>query len=157
MSTDVPVSQIIEADQLKAVLPHRYPFLMIDRVLAWDAGRFLRGIKNVTMNEPFFQGHFPSRAIMPGVLIIEVMAQAGGILDYLSLYGAGVRSDSIYFYLAGLDKLRLRRLVLPGDQLEVEVELLKRKQRVTRMQAQARVRGKLVASSELLIVLAPDT
>lgn len=102
------------------LLPHRYPFLLLDRVSAIEPGRSLTAIKNVTINEPFFQGHFPGRPVMPGVLIIEAMAQAGGILSYMSHEHA--EKDLIY-YLAAVDDARFRRPVVPGDVLELRVEV----------------------------------
>ena len=102
-------------------LPHRYPFLMVDRVLEFSAGESLVGIKNVTINEPFFQGHFPEKAIMPGVLIIEALAQATGLLAFSS-NNQGAERDTLY-YLVGIDKARFKQPVVPGDQLRLEVNV----------------------------------
>lgn len=102
------------------LLPHRYPMLLIDRVCHYVAGQSLTAIKNVTINEPFFQGHFPARPVMPGVLIVEAMAQAGGILSYMSNRD---RDPDLIYYLAGVDDTRFRRPVVPGDQLEIRVEV----------------------------------
>jgi 3-hydroxyacyl-[acyl-carrier-protein] dehydratase len=102
------------------LLPHRYPMLLIDRVCRYVPGQSLTAIKNVTINEPFFQGHFPARPVMPGVLIIEAMAQAGGILSYMSNRD---RDPDLIYYLAGVDDTRFRRPVVPGDQLEIRVEV----------------------------------
>jgi len=102
-------------------LPHRYPFLLIDRVLEWEADNYLIAIKNVTFNEPFFQGHFPIRPIMPGVLIAEAMAQATGVLAFRSL--GGKPKDNALYVLVGMDDVTFKRMVEPGDQLRIRVEL----------------------------------
>lgn len=112
--TDLSIGRII------GLLPHRYPFLLIDRVVRIDAGKTITAIKNVTINEPFFQGHFPGRPVMPGVLIIEAMAQAGGLLSYMSHEDADHR---VVYYLAAIDETRFRRPVVPGDQLEIRVDV----------------------------------
>ncbi len=129
-------------------LPHRYPFLLVDRVLAIDPGRSLTGLKNVSFNEPFFLGHFPQRPIMPGVLILEALAQATGILAFKS---DGERPDhrSMY-YLVGVDQARFKRPVGPGDQLILEVRLDRIKRGVGKFFGEAKVDGQLVATTELM-------
>jgi len=132
-----------ELDRYLAMLPHRYPFLLIDRVLERDGDHVLT-LKNVTVNEPFFTGHFPNMPIMPGVLILEALAQSAAILA-LSIIG-GRRS---LFMLTGIDKARMRRRVVPGDQLKMEVKLLKHHHPLWKMRGEARVDGELAAEAEL--------
>jgi 3-hydroxyacyl-[acyl-carrier-protein] dehydratase len=144
MSIDVSAIDIKEIIQL---LPHRYPFLLVDRILEVEKGKSITGLKNVTINEPFFQGHFPSDPIMPGVLILEGMAQAGGILAFHSVPEM-VGEKLIYF--AGIDKVRFRQPVVPGDQLFFEMEVLKQKGKIWKMSGKAKVNGNLVAEAELI-------
>lgn len=129
-------------------LPHRYPFLLIDRVLAIDPGRSLTGLKNVSFNEPFFLGHFPQRPIMPGVLILEALAQATGILAFKS-QEEKPDHHSMY-YLVGVDNARFKRPVEPGDQLIVEVRLDRIKRGVGKFFGEAKVDDQLVATAEFL-------
>ncbi|MBM4139165.1 MAG: 3-hydroxyacyl-ACP dehydratase FabZ [Nitrospira sp.] len=125
----------VEIQEILAALPHRYPFLLVDRVKEFEPGQRLVAIKNVTINEPFFQGHFPGRPIMPGVLIIEAMAQAGGVLVFKS----GGPVGRPLMYLAGIDEAKFRRPVVPGDQLRFEIEVLKKRPPVWKMQGKAYV------------------
>ncbi len=134
--------------EILQLLPHRYPFLLLDRILELSAESIV-GLKNVTINEPFFQGHFPSEPIMPGVLIVEAMAQAGGILGFSLLQDHKV--DAIYFM--GMDRVRFRKPVRPGDQLIINVRLIKRKGTIFKMQAEAQVGDSLVAEAELMATL----
>lgn len=129
-------------------LHHRYPFLLVDRVLDYKVGEFLIAIKNVTYNEPFFQGHFPQRPVMPGVLLIEAMAQATGILSFKTAK-AQPESNSLY-YLVGVDKARFKQPVEPGDQLLIEVKLIRTTRGVWKYAATTKVDDKLVASAELM-------
>lgn len=129
-------------------LPHRYPFLLIDRVLEFNKGESLTGIKNVTYNEPFFQGHFPQRPVMPGVLILEAMAQATGLLAFRTLDNTANR-DTLYF-LVGMDKVRFKRPVEPGDQLLLTARLLKTKRGIWMFDCNARVDGGIAASAEIM-------
>ncbi len=129
-------------------LPHRYPFLLIDRVKEVEPGKRIVALKNVTINEPFFQGHFPQRPIMPGVLILEAMAQAAGILVFRT-QGNKPEADSVY-YLAGVDKARFKRPVVPGDQLEIEVLIERSLRGVWKFSCKARVDGAVVCESQLL-------
>ena len=128
-------------------LPHRYPFLLVDRVLELEPGDRIVALKNVTINEPFFQGHFPGKPVMPGVLIIEAMAQAGGLLAYESS-PADNHGQLIYFM--GMDKVRFRKPVVPGDQLIFEAKILKLRTKVAKMTGTASVDKQLVAEAELM-------
>jgi len=138
----------IDVERIAAMLPHRYPFLLIDRVIAFERGKRLTAIKNVTINEPFFQGHFPGHPVMPGVLIIESMAQASGVLVKLS-----VPHDScqpVVFYLVKVDKARFNRIVVPGDQLTLEVEHKRTMRNMSLFWCQALVDGNVAAEAEML-------
>jgi 3-hydroxyacyl-[acyl-carrier-protein] dehydratase len=128
-------------------LPHRYPFLLIDRIVRFVPGEEIVALKNVTMNEPFFQGHFPAKPVMPGVLIIEALAQAGGILA-AEIRGPEKQGEIIYFM--GMDAVRFRKPVVPGDQLMLEARVLKMRSRVAKMAGRALVDGQLVAEAELM-------
>lgn len=129
-------------------LPHRYPFLLIDRVLDYRIGESLQAIKNVTINEPFFQGHFPGMPVMPGVLLIEAMAQAAGVLTFLTTESKPGQ-DNIY-YLAGVDNARFKRPVVPGDQLFFDVNVHKTVRNIWKFKTQATVDGKVVCSAEIM-------
>ncbi|UOO90657.1 3-hydroxyacyl-ACP dehydratase FabZ [Vitreoscilla massiliensis] len=137
----------IEAKTLQTLLPHRYPFLLLDRVTAFEANQTLTAIKNVTMNEPFFQGHFPDFPVMPGVLITEALAQACGTLAILS---EGGRNDKEIYFFAGIDNARFKRQVIPGDQLVFEVELLQSKRGIGKFKAVAKVDGQVAAEAEIM-------
>jgi 3-hydroxyacyl-[acyl-carrier-protein] dehydratase len=138
----------MELDQLEIqkILPHRYPFLLLDRILELQLNEKVVGLKNVTVNEPFFQGHFPGNPIMPGVLIVEALAQAGGVLAFLS-NPRHIGKNLIYFL--AIDKVKFRKPVVPGDQLILEMVALRRGGRVWKMQGKAFVRDNLVAEAEL--------
>jgi len=129
-------------------LPHRYPFLLIDRVLEYKEGERLVALKNVTMNEHFFQGHFPHRPVMPGVLILEALAQATGILAFKT-NGTLPRNNSLYYFV-GIDNARFKQPVEPGDQLILEVNLMKKKGSIWKFSAEAKVDGRVVTSAELM-------
>ena len=128
-------------------LPHRYPFLLIDRVTAIDPGEKITALKNVTYNEPFFQGHFPQQPIMPGVLLVEAMAQAGGVLAFESR-SADDRGVPVYFM--GIDKVKFRKPVVPGDQLILEARLLKLRSKAAKLSGKAFVNQALVAEAEFM-------
>ena len=128
------------------LLPHRYPFIMVDRVLEFERGKTITALKNVTMGEPFFQGHFPGEPVMPGVLILEGMAQAGSVLAYLST--DTIEGKLVFF--AGLDNVRFRKVVLPGDQLIFKLELTRQKSKVTKMKGKAYVDDVLVTEADLM-------
>lgn len=140
--------QEITHEQVLQHLPHRYPFLLVDKVTAVEPGTSLTAIKNVTANEPFFTGHFPGIPIMPGVLIVEAMAQASGILIFQTL-GRLPNSDELY-YLAGIDHARFKRMVLPGDQLELHIEVLKQRRDLWKFKGTAMVTGEVVAVAEFM-------
>lgn len=129
-------------------LPHRYPFLLIDRVLDYTPGEKLTAIKNVTVNEPFFPGHFPHRPVFPGVLMLEALAQATGILAFKTT--EDLPSEDSLYYFVGIDNARFKKPVEPGDQLLMEVEVIKRKRDMWKFKAQATVDGKVVCSAELM-------
>ena len=141
----------IDIHQILKTLPHRYPMLLVDRVLEFEVGKRLLAIKNVTINEPFFVGHFPQRPVMPGVLILEAMAQAAALL---SLESAGVEIDEkTLVYFAAIDNARFKRPVEPGDQLMMEITLLRLRQGVQRFQGVARVAGELAAEAEMMCAI----
>ncbi|MGH9749842.1 MAG: 3-hydroxyacyl-ACP dehydratase FabZ [Candidatus Polarisedimenticolia bacterium] len=135
----------LDIRQILSILPHRYPFLLVDRIVSIEEGRRIVGIKNVTVNEPYFQGHFPGHPVMPGVLIVEAMAQAGAVLLLRAVPDRG--SKLVYF--AGIDGARFRRPVTPGDQLRLEVEVLKLRSRSALLRGHAYVGSDLVAEAEL--------
>ena len=128
-------------------LPHRYPFLLVDRVLAIDTGKSIKALKNVTINEPFFEGHFPHRPVMPGVLMLEALAQAAALLAFDAM-GTSPSDDMVY-YFAGIDGARFKRPVGPGDQLILEVELLRMKAGIFKFKARALVDDELAVEAEL--------
>ncbi len=140
----------MDIQEISAILPHRYPFLLVDRILEIDPGKKIVGLKNVSVNEPFFQGHFPGRPIMPGVLIIESMAQVGGVL-----YKHAKGSEDKLVILLGIDKAKFRRPVCPGDQLRIEVSVLQERPPFCRLKGAAYVDGKLVAEAEMKAMLDP--
>jgi 3-hydroxyacyl-[acyl-carrier-protein] dehydratase len=136
----------IAIEEILQLLPHRYPFLLLDRILDFTLNEKIVGLKNVTVNEPFFQGHFPGKPVMPGVLILEAMAQAGGILAYKS--APGLTGNRLIYFMA-IDKVKFRKPVVPGDQLILDLVALRRGQRVWKMQGKAFVEKALVAEAEL--------
>ena len=132
--------------EIMDVVPHRYPFILIDRVVEVVPNERATALKNVTINEPFFQGHFPTIPIMPGVLIMEAMAQTGCVLGYASSF----QEKGGLMFFAGMDKVKFRKPVVPGDQLIIEVKVLKLKSKLVKLSGTAKVDGKLVAEAELL-------
>ncbi len=138
----------MEINEVMRHLPHRYPFLLIDRVLEWESGTYLKAIKNVTINEPFFQGHFPGRPVMPGVLILEALAQATGVLAFKT---NNQRPDRNALYLfVSIDRARFKRQVEPGDQVLLEVRLLRRLRGMWKFDTVARVGDEVAATAELM-------
>ncbi|MEQ8230508.1 MAG: 3-hydroxyacyl-ACP dehydratase FabZ [Gammaproteobacteria bacterium] len=142
MNDDLGIATILQA------MPHRYPFLLLDRILDYVPGQSIRALKNVSINEPFFQGHFPGHPIMPGVLILEAMAQATGMLAYYSNRARG--GDEHVYYLVGIDKARFKRPVGAGDQLVMEARLLREMRGIFRFEATASVDGELAAAGEFM-------
>ncbi len=140
----------MDIQDILAHLPHRFPFLLIDRVIQLDPGKSITAIKNVTINEPFFPGHFPQRPVMPGVLMLESLAQAACVLAYKS--GDAEPGTNDLYLFAAIDNARFKRLVEPGDQLELHVEFIRAKQSVIKVHGEARVDGNVACSAELMSV-----
>ena len=141
------------SEEIKQFLPHRYPFLLVDRVTECIPGESLTAYKNVTVNEPFFQGHFPHIAIMPGVLIIEALAQATGLLGFRTM--SEDPSNDLLYMLAGVDNVRFKRQVIPGDQLLLKVSLVKRTRIIWKFKCEATVDGELVTAADMLCAATP--
>ncbi len=139
----------IEIEEIMRYLPHRYPFLLVDRIVEYEENRRMVGIKNVSINEPFFQGHFPGSPIMPGVLIIESMAQVGGVLVFKSIPD---RDDKLVFFMA-IENAKFRKPVRPGDQLRVEMDIVRIKGRVGKLRGKAYVDCQLVAQGDIMFSL----
>lgn len=139
---------VMEITEIMNILPHRYPFLLIDRILELEPGKSARGLKNVSINEPFFAGHFPGHPIMPGVLIVEAMAQVGGVLAFKS---AGVANKAVYFM--GIDNARFRKPVVPGDTVEFVLTVTKCRGVIWVFKGEAFVAGQLVAEAELMATI----
>ena len=142
-----------DIQKIMGYLPHRYPFLLVDRILELIPGEKVTALKNVTMNEPFFQGHFPGRPIMPGVLIVEAMAQAGGVLAFES--SPDIQQGGVIYFMA-VDKVKFRKPVVPGDQLILEVQLLKQRAKTVKMAGIAFVDGKRASEAELMATVSPE-
>ncbi len=141
----------LDIRQILEFLPHRYPMLLVDRVLEMETGKRIKAIKNVSINEPFFTGHFPHVPVMPGVLIVEAMAQAAGILSFHSM-GKKADDKSVYYFV-GIDEARFKRPVVPGDQLVLEVEILRTARSISKFSARATVDGVLAAQAQLMCTL----
>lgn len=137
---------MIDVMEIQSILPHRYPFLLVDRVLEVEPGKRIVALKNVTVNEEFFQGHFPGKPVMPGVLVVEAMAQAGGVL----MLSEVDNREKKLVYFTGIDEARFRRPVVPGDQLRLEAEVLRRKANICKLACRAFVDGVLVAEAIVL-------
>lgn len=134
--------------EIQRLLAHRYPFLLVDKVLDYEVGKTLTAVKNITINEPFFQGHFPHYPVMPGVLIMEALAQATGLLGFKTMDQSS-QEDSLYLFV-GIDNARFKRQVVPGDVLTLEVELIKRKRTIWKFDCKALVDGELAASATIM-------
>ena len=143
----------LDSTEIQAILPHRYPFLLVDRIEQLEIGKRVIGIKNVTVNEPYFQGHFPGRPIMPGVLIIEAMAQVGGVLAFKSAHPS--RAKLVYFM--GIDKAKFRKPVVPGDRLRFVVDVLRARHPYWKMRGEAYVEDSLVCEAELMAMVTDGT
>lgn len=142
---------MMDIHEILKQLPHRYPFLMVDRVLTFEKGKSIRALKNVSINEPFFTGHFPHRPVMPGVLMLEAMAQAAALLAFDSM---GVTPDNkTVYYFAGIDAARFKRPVEPGDQLIMDVELLRMKSGIFKFKGVTRVDGNVACEAELMCTM----
>ncbi|MFV0594187.1 3-hydroxyacyl-ACP dehydratase FabZ [Shewanella sp.] len=139
----------MDITEILKYLPHRYPFLLIDRVLDYTPGESLHAIKNVTINEPFFQGHFPVQPVMPGVLILEAMAQATGLLAFKTM-SDDVPPPGVLYYFAGIDNARFRRVVEPGDQIHFEVKMIKERRGIGVFYGEAKVDGEVACSAEIM-------
>jgi 3-hydroxyacyl-[acyl-carrier-protein] dehydratase len=141
----------LDIGMIQRLLPHRYPMLLVDRVLDWEAGKFIRGLKNVTANEPFFQGHFPEYKVMPGVLVVEAMAQVAGLLTMLSEFARRDGSQLVLF--AGIDEARFKRQVVPGDTLTLEANLERAVRGIGRFRTRATVGENVVCEATLLAAI----
>ncbi|MDO8652313.1 MAG: 3-hydroxyacyl-ACP dehydratase FabZ [Undibacterium sp.] len=141
----------LDINQIKQYLPHRYPLLLVDRVLDWESGKSITAIKNVTINEEFFNGHFPGKPVMPGVLMVEAMAQTAAILSFLTM-GKKPDENTIVYFL-GIDGVRFKRPVEPGDQLKMEVEITRVARGIWKYKAKATVDGQLAVEAELMCTM----
>jgi 3-hydroxyacyl-[acyl-carrier-protein] dehydratase len=141
----------LDINQIKQYLPHRYPLLLVDRVLDWEAGKQIRAIKNVSVNEEFFNGHFPNKPVMPGVLIIEALAQTAALLAFLTM--GQKPDDTAVVYFLGIDGARFKRPVEPGDQLVMEVEIVRHARGIWKFQAKAMVDQQLAVEAELMCTM----
>jgi 3-hydroxyacyl-[acyl-carrier-protein] dehydratase len=141
----------LDIGMIERLLPHRYPMLLVDRVLDWEPSKFIRGIKNVTINEPFFPGHFPGQPVMPGVLVIEAMAQIAGLLTMLS--DVARRDGTQLVLFAGIDDARFKRQVVPGDTLLLEAELERAVRSIGRFHTRATVGGQIVCEARLMAAI----
>jgi 3-hydroxyacyl-[acyl-carrier-protein] dehydratase len=141
----------MDIQQILRKLPHRYPILLVDRVLELEAGKRIRALKNVSANEPFFQGHFPGRPVMPGVLMLEALAQAAALLSFETL-GIGADDKTVY-YFAGIDGARFKRPVVPGDQLLLDVEIARMKASIWKFDAKAWVGGELAVETGMMLAM----
>ena len=144
---------VMDSIEIQSILPHRYPFLLVDRIRELDPDRRIVGIKNVTINEPFFQGHFPGRPVMPGVLILEALAQVGGVLAFKSLGSVG----RPVVYLTGIDAAKFRKPVVPGDILRLEVDVVKKRPPFWKMQGRAFVESELVCEAGVTAMVTDET
>ena len=146
MTTETRPSRIIEANEILKLLPPRYPCLLVDRVVAYQEGEWLKAIKNISVNEPCFTGHFPEQPILPGVLILEALAQSMGILAFKTLELSG----NELFYFAGIDEARFKRPVVPGDQMELYVEVIRERRGITAFTGVATVNGEVACEAKLM-------
>ena len=144
-------SKSLDINQIKEYLPHRYPLLLVDRVLDWESGKHITTIKNVTINEEFFNGHFPHKPVMPGVLMIEALAQSAALLAFLTM--GQKPDDNAVVYFVGIDGARFKRPVEPGDQLKMQVEILRQSRGIWKFKASATVDGQLAVEGELMCTM----
>jgi 3-hydroxyacyl-[acyl-carrier-protein] dehydratase len=144
-------SKILGINEIKSYLPHRYPLLLVDRVVDYELGKTITAIKNVTVNEEFFNGHFPHKPVMPGVLMVEALAQTAAILSFMTM---GVKPDeNSVVYFVGIDNCRFKRPVEPGDQLRMDIEILRTSRGIWKYKAQASVDGKVAVEAELMCTI----
>ena len=141
----------LDINQIKEYLPHRYPLLLVDKVLHWESGKCITAIKNVTINEEFFNGHFPHKPVMPGVMMIEALAQTAALLSFLTIDKKPGDNEIVYFL--GIDGARFKRPVGPGDQLKMEVEITRQARGIWKYKAQASVDGQIVVEAELMCTM----
>lgn len=146
---------VMDINDILKLLPHRYPILLIDRVLEIELGKSIVALKNITINEAYFLGHFPGRPVTPGVLILEALAQAGAVLAYKSTNTSA--KEGVLFYFAGIDKARFRRVVIPGDQLRLEVKVIRSKRELWKLEGAAYVGEELACSAEFMSVRKTET
>ena len=145
------MSAIIDINEIKKYIPHRYPFLLVDRITELEIGKRVVGLKNVTVNEPFFPGHFPHNPVMPGVLIIEAMAQTAAVLAFKTDGSVPDEGSTVYF--ASVDNVRFKRPVVPGDQLVMEAEIVRKMRNIWKFKAVARVDGELATEAEFMCAI----
>ncbi len=143
------VPRVLDIEAIKDLLPHRYPMLLVDRILDFEPGKWIRGVKNITAGDPVFLGHFPQKSVFPGVLIVEAMAQTGGCLV---LQGLADRHSKLLYFMA-IDKAKFRRPVVPGDQMVMDIEVISHKSKVVKLRAMASVGGQKVAEAELMSMM----
>jgi beta-hydroxyacyl-[acyl carrier protein] dehydratase FabZ len=155
MNAHTPYKTVMDINEIISTLPHRYPLLLVDRIVAIEEGKSIRGIKNVTVNEPFFQGHFPGYPVMPGVLVIEALAQTAVILAYRSGESKLPDGESGIILFAGIDEARFKQQVLPGDTLVLEAEMIRTVRGVGKYKARALVDGKVACEAVLMAALRP--
>jgi len=141
--------QVLDINKIMSLLPHRYPFLLIDKILEWEPAKRIVGMKNVTINEPFFQGHFPGHPIMPGVLLIEAMAQTAGVLALMS----DAEPEKKVLYFMGIDKAKFRKPVVPGDQVRFEMDIIKTRGKIHCFKGVATVGAVVVAEAEMMAMI----
>jgi beta-hydroxyacyl-ACP dehydratase FabZ len=141
---------IMNVVEIQKILPHRYPFLLVDKIIKLDPGKSVTGVKNVTLNEHYFQGHFPGRPVMPGVLMLEAMAQTAGVM----IMTKGGHEGKVAFFMS-IDNVKFRRVVVPGDQLVMEVESVKDRSRVVQIRGVGKVDGEIAVEADMMFTLAP--
>jgi len=147
---------MIEIDEIRKILPHDYPFLLVDRIIEFEKNKRIVALKNLTYNEPFFQGHFPSRPVFPGVLLIEALAQTGGLLVFKSIEKKSNELGNALVYFMGVDKFRFRAPAIPGDSIRLEANIIKRHGDVWKLAVRATVEGKRIGEGEIMAKLVVD-
>ena len=145
------MSQILEIEDIKKILPHRYPFLLLDRVTDFELGDWIEGFKNVSSGEPCFTGHFPEDSVFPGVLMTEAMAQLAGVLSVLTIK-QNTQDYARYFYFTGLDRVRFKRIVIPGDRFDMHVKVVKRRSKIWKFEGVATVGGEVACEANFMLL-----